>query len=35
MEIKREYLDALKSKGADIILWDQRYQREMLDKFAA
>ncbi len=34
-EIKREYLDALKSKGADIILWDQRYQREMLDKFAA
>lgn len=34
-EIKREYLDALESKGADIILWDQRYQPEMLKKFAA
>lgn len=34
-EIKTEYLDALKSKGADYILWEQRHQPEMEDKFAA
>ncbi len=34
-EIKQEYLDALLSKGADFILWEQRYQAEMLKKLAA
>jgi len=34
-EIKHEYLEALESKGAGIILWGQRYQREMIEKLVA
>ncbi len=34
-EIKQEYLDALKSKGAAFILWDQRHLPEMLEKLVA
>lgn len=34
-EIKQEYLDALKSKGADYILWGQRHQPDMLAKLVA
>ena len=34
-EIKQEYLDALKSKGADYILWGQRHQPDMLAKIVA
>lgn len=34
-EIKQEYLDALLSKGAGYILWDNRYQPEMIGKLEA
>lgn len=34
-EIKQEYLDALESKGATYILWEQRHQTEMLEKLIA
>ncbi|MBP6355692.1 DUF1828 domain-containing protein [Bacteroides sp.] len=34
-DIKQEYLDALESKGSEIILWDQRYQQEMIEKLIA
>lgn len=34
-EIKQEYLDALESKGAGIILWDQRFQPGMTLKLIA
>ncbi len=31
-EIKSEYSEALRSKGADIILWEERHQAEILNK---
>lgn len=34
-EVKQEYLDALKSKGTEIILWNQRHSAEMLEKLVA
>lgn len=34
-DIKQEYLDALVNKGADYILWDQRYYPEMSKKLVA
>ncbi|WP_418894042.1 DUF1829 domain-containing protein [Limibacterium fermenti] len=34
-DIKKEYLDALESKGADYILWEQRHQPEMEKKLVA
>ena len=34
-EIKQEYLDALESKGAGVILWRQRHQPDMLEKIRA
>lgn len=34
-EIKQEYLDALESKGAGIILWGQRHQQVMIEKLVA
>ena len=34
-EIRSDYLDALKSKGAEYILWDQRHDPEMLRKLVA
>ena len=34
-ETKQEYLDALESKGAKIILWDQRHQQNMIEKLTA
>lgn len=34
-EIKQEYLDALESKGAGIILWGQRHQQDMIEKLVA
>lgn len=34
-EVKLEYLDALESKGAGFILWDQRYQPQMVRKLIA
>ncbi|NLX65403.1 MAG: DUF1828 domain-containing protein [Bacteroidales bacterium] len=33
--VKQEYLDALESKGATYILWEQRHQTEMLEKLIA
>ncbi len=34
-DIKQEYLDALESKGAEIILWDKRHQQDMIEKLVA
>ena len=34
-ETKQEYLDALESKGAKIILWDQRYKPSVKEKLVA
>jgi len=34
-EIKQEYLDALESKGANYILWESRYNPEMIEKLRA
>lgn len=34
-EVKSEYLNALKSEGADFILWKERYNKENLNKLAA
>ncbi len=34
-DIKQEYLDALKSKGAEYIPWEQRHKPEMLKKLIA
>ncbi len=34
-EIKQEYLEALESKGATYILWEQRHQSDMLQKLVA
>lgn len=34
-EIKREYLDALESKGASYILWDHRHNPDMIQKLIA
>jgi hypothetical protein len=34
-EIKQEYMEALQSKGADIILWDQRHSPDMTEKLRA
>lgn len=34
-EIKQEYLDALESKGAEYILWEERHQPEMSKKLTA
>jgi hypothetical protein len=34
-EIRHEYIGALESKGADIILWNERHKPDMLIKIAA
>jgi len=34
-EIKQEYIGALESKGADVVMWSQRYQQNSLVKFVA
>ncbi|MCX8481733.1 MAG: DUF1829 domain-containing protein, partial [Sediminibacterium sp.] len=34
-EINTEYIDALKSKGAECINWDQRHQSNMTEKLVA
>jgi len=34
-EIKQEYLDALQSKGANYILWDQRHKETEQQKLRA
>jgi len=34
-EIKQEYVGALESKGADIVMWSERHQPEMLEKLVA
>lgn len=34
-EIKKEFLDALESKGADYILWEKRFLPEMQEKLVA
>lgn len=34
-ETKQEYIEALESRGAKIILWDQRHQQNMIEKLVA
>lgn len=34
-DLKQEFIDALKSKDAEIILWDERYQPTSLEKLVA
>jgi hypothetical protein len=34
-ELKQEYIGALESKGAEIVMWSKRYQPELLEKFVA
>ncbi len=34
-DVKPEFLEALESKGANVILWDKRYEKSMLDKLVA
>jgi len=34
-ELKQEYIGALEGKGADIIIWSQRYKPDMLEKLVA
>ena len=31
-EVKQEYITALKSKGSDVILWEERHQPDMINK---
>jgi hypothetical protein len=34
-ELKQEYIGALESKGADVVLWSKRHQPDMIEKFVA
>lgn len=34
-EIRNEYIEALRSKGAETILWSERYKPEMIEKLVA
>jgi hypothetical protein len=34
-ELKQEYIGALESKGADVVMWSQRHQPAMLEKLVA
>jgi hypothetical protein len=34
-ELKQEYIGALESRGADVVLWSNRHQPDMLEKFVA
>ncbi|MDR0603029.1 MAG: DUF1829 domain-containing protein [Bacteroidales bacterium] len=34
-ELKSEYIGALESKGADVVMWSQRHQPKMLEKLIA
>ena len=34
-ELKQEYIGAFESKGADVVMWSQRHQPDMLEKLVA